>query len=652
MADAREREFAFRHLVPINRLALQAQQRLWTTATVKSLAEGQLLFARDIEDGLVHYLLEGALDLLDQGRLVQRLTGTQRIARRPLAAPGPKRYTARTATPCITLTLSRLEFDRVTEATRVTGAALELAASELAESSPRDWMARVMDSALFKVLPNDTIQDVFGALDALDLNSGEVVLRQDEPGDFFYVLEHGYCEVSRRAGGGRQEMHVVDLRPGDTFGEAAVISGHPRDASVIALTDVRLLRLSKLQFDRLIRAPLVHGISVADALAANRAGARWLDIGDPEVYAKAPLRNSRNIPLNALRVQAARLAREDPYIVCCDDPSLSAVGAYILAERGLKVHFLNKSIVMMLTCEAGLTLQAPPRAGQDNVVLLRTPGADSVQSPANSRGTSMEKSQSPNAGIEHTAERVDRLYTQQEFEAAVKSQHPPSDAMADTRTGATLARLLEDIDVCKEAIEQDATRSIDNAQGLGFDDSGTEFIDLGTLEAASSAGGLATGSGVTSPQPSSPVTPAALVLDPVADIVHDLEIRLRHYVETNLLERTLDAERRYQGKVLQLQQHAQAALRKRDAELKQRYANHYRQKDLVLRENYQKLMALATKISQQKAQLQITRKQMEEKLSAATAVYKQVEDMRRLLGENISSPEPLGSTPGLRLSVR
>ena len=650
MADAREREFAFRHLVPINRLALQAQQRLWTTATVKSLAEGQVLFARDIEDGLIHYLLEGALDFLDQGRLVQRLTGSQRIARRPLAAPGPKRYTARTATPCTTLTLSRLEFDRVTEATRVTGAALELAASELAESSPGDWMARVMDSALFRVLPNDTIQDVFGALDALELNSGEVVLHQDEPGDFFYVLEHGYCEVSRRVGGARQEMHVVDLRPGDTFGEAAVISGHPRDASVIALTDVRLLRLSKVQFDRLIRAPLVHGISVADALVANRAGARWLDIGDPGVYAKAPLRNSRNIPLNALRVQAVRLAREDAYIVCCDDPSLSAVGAYILAERGLKAHFLNQSIVMMLTCEAGLTLQAPPRAEQDNIVLLRTPGADFAQSPANSRGTSMEKSQSPNAGIEQTAERVDRLYTQQEFEAAVKSQHPLADAMADTHTGSTLARLLEDIDARKDAIEQDATRSIENAQELGFDDSGTEFFDLGALEVASSAGGL--GSGVTTPQPSPPVMTAAPVLDAVADIVHDLEIRVRHYVETNLLERTLDAERRYQGKVLQLQQHAQAALRKRDAELKQRYAKHYRQKDQVLRENYQKLMALATKISQQKAQLQITRKQMEEKLTAATAVYKQVEDMRRLLGENISSSEPLGSTPASRLSVR
>jgi len=101
-----------------------------------------------------------------------------------------------------------------------------------------------------------------------------------------------------------------------------------------------------------------------------------------------------------------------------------------------------------------------------------------------------------------------------------------------------------------------------------------------------------------------------------------------------------------------LQQQAQAALRKRDAELKERYAAHYRKKDQQLRDNYQKLMALASKINQQKAQLQATRRQMEEKLQAANAVYRQVEDMRRLLGENIGAVEPVGTNTSTRLSAR
>lgn len=643
IADARARETEFRALVPINRFALEAQQRLWQAATVRTVSAGQLVFARDAEDGLVHYLLEGDLDLLDHGRLVQRVNRSQRIARRPLDGPGPKRYTARTHGPCTVMTVTRVDLERLSQPTRLSDAPDELAVSELVTPARGDWMTRVMVSALFQVLPHDTIQTLFGALEGFDLPAGEFVLQQDEHGDFFYLLEQGFCEVMRRAGGGRQEIHVSDLRPGDTFGEAALISGQPRDASIITLTDARLLRLSKTQFDQLIRTPLVHGIAVDEAFAAVRQGARWLDVGDPEVYAKAPLRNSRNIPLNALRVQAGRLSRDDTYIVCCDEPSQSAVGAYILAERGFKAFCLDAPIVMALSRDAGAPSWASAAPAPDNVVSFPALGEVSRPGPGNIRGTAMDNPQTPGAGVAAHPERADRLYTQQEFEAAVKSHHPvPPQAYAETHTGQTLARLLEDIDARKDALEREAVDSFDDAQGFGLDDAGAEFIDFAVLEASAAAKTLQTPADVKAPAPQ----------DPVADIVHDLEQRLRNYVEANLLERTLEVERRYQAKVAKFQQQAQAALRKRDAKLKERYAAHYRKKDQVLRDNYQKLMALATKISQQKAQLQATRKQMEEKLRAANAVYKQVEDMRRLLGENIGSIDTFGASTASRLSTR
>ncbi|MGH8595368.1 MAG: hypothetical protein ACREXT_01775, partial [Gammaproteobacteria bacterium] len=162
----------------------------------------------------------------------------------------------------------------------------------------------------------------------------------------------------------------------------------------------------------------------------------------------------------------------------------------------------------------------------------------------------------------------------------------------------------------------------------------TEFIDFNVLEANAKL------SRTTAPpavdfELSGPA--AGTPTDPVAELLHDFERRLRNHVEASVLERTLDVERRYHEKAQRLQHNAQAELRKRDAQLKQRYADHYRKKEQILRDNYQKLMGLANKISQQKAQLQQARKQFEEKLKAANAVYKQVEDMRRLLGEHIGS---------------
>jgi rhodanese-related sulfurtransferase len=496
-------------------------------------------------------------------------------------------------------------------------------------------MGEIMDSALFRVLPSDQIQRLFGALETLDRHAGECIFRQGDAGDYVYIVERGYCEVVRCAGGGRQEIHVVDLRPGDTFGEAAVISGHPRDASVIALTEARLHRLAKADFDTLVRAPLVHPLSAAAALDAVAAGARWLDIGDPEIYAKAPLRNSRNVPLSALRVQSARLAREDTYLVCCDDPALSAVGAYVLAERGFRVFYLDAPIVMVL----GSAVAPAPRDDRisDNVVAFPGPAAPPAIDTRNSAPGATMETQFPPVGPApadaNTLERADRRVTQQEFEAAARALNPlPQESFADTHTGATLASLMADIDARTQnlgAVEADA-------DPMGLDESGTEYIDFDELE-ATTLGGHA----VAAPLPL-PVAPP--IGDPVAEMVHDLEARLRAYVETNLLERTLHAERRYREKVARLQERAEAKLRQRDAELKARYAAQLRRKDQALREHYQKLMTLATRISQQKAQLQAARRQFEEKLKKANAVYKQVEDMRRLLGEQVGRPaEPLDS---------
>ena len=220
-------------------------------------------------------------------------------------------------------------------------------------------MMRIMDffpiwlkkNYIEQVLPSEIIQTLFGTLQSIEYSTDETVIAQDDPGDYFYLLESGYCEVVRRASATRQPSYVYDFRPGDTFGEAALLSGRARDASVIALTECRLLRLPKADFAKLVSDTLVHGVDPAAALEMVRDGAQWLDIRDPEIYSKAPLSHSLNIPLNALRTQLPRLDRTHPYLVCCDEPDLSKVGTYVLAERGFNVRYLNTSIVMLLKAD-------------------------------------------------------------------------------------------------------------------------------------------------------------------------------------------------------------------------------------------------------------------------------------------------------------
>jgi serine/threonine-protein kinase len=77
-----------------------------------------------------------------------------------------------------------------------------------------------------------------GWFDTLTVGSGELIVRQGDPGDVAYVIQSGECDVWKTIGAER--THVRRLGPGDVFGEAAVLAPGPRTASVIAVGDVTL----------------------------------------------------------------------------------------------------------------------------------------------------------------------------------------------------------------------------------------------------------------------------------------------------------------------------------------------------------------------------------------------------------------------------
>ena len=75
----------------------------------------------------------------------------------------------------------------------------------------------------------------------------ETVIREDEIGDAMYVILDGNVEVSIRSGTGGKDINIATLRPGDFFGEQALMPGGTgrRNASVRALHPIKLFRIDK-----------------------------------------------------------------------------------------------------------------------------------------------------------------------------------------------------------------------------------------------------------------------------------------------------------------------------------------------------------------------------------------------------------------------
>ena len=77
---------------------------------------------------------------------------------------------------------------------------------------------------------------------------GDVIIRQGDPGETFYLVRSGNVDVTRRAGPSDVEDHVTTLGPGTCFGERALIEDELRNASVTAAEDVEVYALAKSDF--------------------------------------------------------------------------------------------------------------------------------------------------------------------------------------------------------------------------------------------------------------------------------------------------------------------------------------------------------------------------------------------------------------------
>jgi CRP-like cAMP-binding protein len=192
---------------------------------------------------------------------------------------------------------------------------------------------------VFAQLPQASIDELLRRAEHIAAARGEVVIREGDEGDYYYVIETGRFQVARMVGGA--DVVLAELRTGDGFGEEALVSEAKRNATVTALTDARLLRLNRAHFNELLREPLLRRIGFADASEKVRRGALWLDVRYPSEYQYDKLPGAINVPLAEVRNMFAVLDRTKEYVAYCQSGRRSAAAAFLFAQRGFKVWLLD-----------------------------------------------------------------------------------------------------------------------------------------------------------------------------------------------------------------------------------------------------------------------------------------------------------------------
>lgn len=188
------------------------------------------------------------------------------------------------------------------------------------EKLERDYRQRALDTHLrsvreFASLPDDFLDQLRERVELVSYDPGEVICRQGEPADSFYLIRLGFVRVSQQHPGG--EIVLAYLSRGQYFGEIALLLGGVRTATCTALDHVEVVRLRKDDFAALIeRFPAIRAQLEAEAHRRIEAGQRLTPQGMDlplDDFLRQGLMNAQSV----LLIDLERCTRCDECVKAC-----------------------------------------------------------------------------------------------------------------------------------------------------------------------------------------------------------------------------------------------------------------------------------------------------------------------------------------------
>lgn len=349
-----------RKFIPLNTLKDDAIKKVLEIAEFAKLAKGDFLFREGETDNFNVYLLSGEVGLFSGDKEMDSVSAGSDTARFPLAHQIPRKFSVKAKTKVEIVCIDNRVLGELLA--KAGGAAYEVSDFDAEETD--DWMSQLLKYRVFQLIPASNIQGVMMRMEEVEAKAGDVIIRQGEEGDYFYLINKGRCSVLFTEAEGGEANEVAQLGPGDSFGEESLLSNKPRGSTVIMINDGVLLRLSKDDFVQYVKTPLAKTTNYAQGEKQVDQGGVWLDVRSAEAFEERHLHGSINLPFSSLRYQASNLDPDNAYIVYCDDGQLSTTAAYLLVEQGFDITILDRGL-------KGVPDSVWAAEPEDNVVALR-----------------------------------------------------------------------------------------------------------------------------------------------------------------------------------------------------------------------------------------------------------------------------------------
>ncbi|MFV1996944.1 MAG: cyclic nucleotide-binding domain-containing protein [Acidiferrobacterales bacterium] len=324
-------------LIPINTLTSDNFNELAAVTRIERVSAKSVLFKQGDTDNEAIYLLEGRLRMTSDSQSSERIVeGGTDDTRYALAQLKPRQVTGSMVSDGTVAYVDSELLDRLLTWDQVSG----IEVVELDGDEDTDWMLQILRSKTFEKLPPINANEMFSHMESIEVKAGQVIIRQGDPGDYYYLIREGKCTVSQKNSDGKVAI-VNQLSDGDQFGEEALISDAPRNATIMMTSDGELKRLAKKEFLKLLKAPLISWVTQKEAEPLLTAGALLLDVRTEAEYQRGAIRSSKNIPLYQIRQKVSSLNPGQKLVIYCQTGSRSSIAAFMLNQRGFDCYALE-----------------------------------------------------------------------------------------------------------------------------------------------------------------------------------------------------------------------------------------------------------------------------------------------------------------------
>lgn len=323
---------------PFNTLGHEYLTQVAEKASLREVSKGTIIFKRGRPFAEKVYLVGGTVDLIDSNFQVSTINPASESRRSPLNITQPTQVSAVAKSDVTLLAVDSDFIDLVLAWSESSDEEVDTSGVSLHDEN--DWMSSLLQSPLFSRLPPANIRQLFIRFNAQKVQADEVVIKQGERGDYFYVLESGSAMVMDPAG-----KILAALRPGNYFGEEALVGDTTRNATVKMITPGKVMRLKKEDFRELLQEPILKFVTAEDLKkrSSEQQPYQILDVRLPLERRLQSVPDSRNIPLNQLRNNLKNLDDAVTYIVTDDSGRRCDVAVHLLTQAGFDSCILRDS---------------------------------------------------------------------------------------------------------------------------------------------------------------------------------------------------------------------------------------------------------------------------------------------------------------------